>query len=103
MKILAVYDCMLFFMRAAMPHRFRETFDLVDRGIVTYCLSAAAIAEIEDVLTRPRHQHKFPALTPERVAAFLGDIAKRGQLVQDVADLYVLQRDPKDSKYINLA
>jgi len=94
---------MLFFMRAARPHRARETFDLIDAKTVTYCLSPAVLAEIQDVLTRPRHQRQFPQLTPERVAEFLEEITRRSCLVEDVPEVYRLDRDPKDSKYVNLA
>src|SRR5688572_1987116 len=103
MSVLAVYDCMLFFMRAARPNRVRETFQLVDDGTVSYCLSPQVLAEIHDVLTRPKHQQQFPSLTPERIAAFLEEITRVSLFVEDVADTYVLERDPKDSKYINLA
>jgi len=94
---------MLFLMRAARPERAQETFRLVDDGAVTYCLSPAVIAEIQDVLLRSAHQIKFPLLMPERVAAFLSDITRRSRFIESVPDRYVLQRDPKDSKYINLA
>jgi hypothetical protein len=67
MSVLAVYDCMFFFMRAARPHRVRETFQLVETDKVSYCLSAAVVSEIQDVLTKPRHQRQFPELTPDRV------------------------------------
>jgi hypothetical protein len=67
MSVLAVYDCMFSFMRAARPHRVRETFQLVETDKVSYCLSAAVVSEIQDVLTRPRHQRQFPELTPDRV------------------------------------
>jgi putative PIN family toxin of toxin-antitoxin system len=103
MSVLAVYDCMLYFMRAARPERFRETFELIEDGTVRVCVSAEILAEVEDVLTRPRHRHKFPALTDERVRRFLADVTARAQLLTHVPPVYELARDPKDSKYINLA
>jgi putative PIN family toxin of toxin-antitoxin system len=103
MSLLAVYDCMLFFMRAARPERVRETFEVVEAKTVTCCLSAPILAEIHDVLTRPRHQQQFPSLTPPRVSAFLEEITRRSLFIKDVPDVYHLDRDPKDSKYINLA
>ena len=103
MNVLAVYDCMLFFMHAARPQRVRETFELVEQRRVTYCLSSDVLAEIQDVLTRPKHQQKFPTLTPSRVAAVVAEITSRCQFVQNVENRYVVARDPKDSKYINLA
>lgn len=103
MSIPVVYDCMLFFMRAARPKRVRETFQLVEENVVEYCLSASVLSEIHDVLTRSTHQRQFPALTADRVNAFLEDITRRARFFENVPDVYELQRDPKDSKYINLA
>ena len=76
MSVLAVYDCMLFFMRVARPERVRETFQLVEAKKVTYCLSAAVLAEIEDVVARPKHQRTFPSLTESRVELFLAEIVR---------------------------
>ena len=103
MSILAVYDCMMFFMQAARPQRVRETFQLVEEGKVTYCLSPPVLAEIRDVLTRPKHRSQFAQLTDELVSAFLQEITRRSQFIENVPEEYILARDPKDSKYINLA
>jgi putative PIN family toxin of toxin-antitoxin system len=103
MSQLVVYDCMLFFMRAARPDRGRETFQLVDDKTVIYCLSPEIVADIQDVLTRPRHRIQFPQLTRERVTAFLDTITRDSHFMQNVPEVYVLARDSKDSKYINLA
>jgi len=103
MSVLAVYDCMLFFMQAARPDRVRETFELVQAGKVTYCLSPQVISEILDVLTRPKHQKQFPQLTTQAVEIYLQQITRRSKFVQNVPEVYHLKRDPKDSKYVNLA
>lgn len=103
MSVLAVYDCMLFLMYAARPERVHETFELIDDRRVTYCLSAEVIAEIRDVLTRPKHQQRFPGLTRSRVDEVIAEISRQAHFVKMVPDLYQLERDPKDSKYINLA
>lgn len=81
MSILAVYDCMLFFMKAARPDRNRETFELVDRGLVTYCLSRDVLAEIHGVLMRPRHQRDFPELGLMNIDAFLNEITRRSKFI----------------------
>lgn len=62
-----------------------------------------AVAEIHDVLTRPSHQKQFPQLTTEAVAVFLDEITRRSRFIDNVPEVYRLDRDPKDSKYINLA
>ena len=103
MSLLAVYDCMLFFSAAARPNRFRPLFNLVERRAVTLCLSAEVLAEIRDVLTRPKLIAKYPALTPDAVDAFLARYLRAARWLNDVPEQFVLQRDPKDSKYLNLA
>ena len=71
MSTLAVYDCMLFFRAATRPQRTYTTFRLVDEALVALCMSPEVLAEIRDVLTRPEHRTKFPALTPKAIDAFL--------------------------------
>jgi len=72
-------------------------------GEVELYLSHEIVAEIQDVLSRPRIQKRFRTLTPERVAEFLGQLERIAVLISDVPDMFVLTRDPKDSKYLNLA
>jgi putative PIN family toxin of toxin-antitoxin system len=100
---LAVYDCMLFFRAAARPRLARPHFDYVDKGEVILCLGPDVLAEIRDVLTRPKLVAKFPALTPEAVDAFLAQHLRRARWIDSVPEHYVLARDPDDSKYLNLA
>jgi predicted nucleic acid-binding protein len=49
----------------------RACFRLVDEDRVTLCLSAEVLAEVRDVLTRPKTQRKFPLLSPEWVESFV--------------------------------
>ena len=103
MSVLAVYDCMLFFRAASRPHRVQPLFELVDQGRVTICLSADVSAEIRDVLTRPKLLAKYPALTTEAVDSLLAHYTRLAHWIGAVPEHYVLTRDPKDSKYLNLA
>lgn len=103
MSTLAVYDCMLFFRAAARPRLARPLFDLVHQGRVTLCLGPDVLAEIRDVLTRPKLIAKYPALTKVAVDAFLAQHLRMATWVNDVPQHYVLARDPNDSKYLNLA
>jgi len=52
--MLAVYDCMLFFRAAARPRLARPHFDFVHTGQVTLYLGPDVLAEISDVLARPK-------------------------------------------------
>lgn len=65
---------MLIFRAVARPARVRPLFDALERGRVTLCLSAEVLAEIRDVLSRPKLRQKFPALTDEAVDAFLASL-----------------------------
>jgi len=100
---LAVYDCMLFFRAAARPRLARPLFDFVHGGQVTLCLGPDVLAEIRDVLTRPKLVAKYPALTKQAVDAFLAQHLRMATWINDVPEHYVLARDPDDSIYLNLA
>lgn len=103
MSILAVYDCMLFFQAASRPARVHGTFQVVLDGRVTLCMSPDVLSEIRDVLTRPEHRIKFPALTPQLVDSFLSQYLRKMRWVTDVPHVFDVPRDPKDSPYVNLA
>lgn len=103
MSTLAVYDCMLFFRAVSQPKRVRPIFDLVDQGQVTLCFSPEVLAEIRDGLTRPKLLAKYQAITSAAVDAFLAQQLRAAKWISDVPEEYCLVRDPKDSKYVNLA
>jgi hypothetical protein len=65
---LAVYGCMLSFRAAARPRLARPLFDFVHGAQVTLCLSPDVLAEIRDVLTRPKLVAKYPVLTSRRIS-----------------------------------
>jgi putative PIN family toxin of toxin-antitoxin system len=94
---------MLFFMQAARPQRVRETYELLRRRVVSVYVSAEVLDELRTVLNRPEYRRKFPALTDEAVESFLREVVSLTRFVPDVPHVYSLERDPKDSKYINLA
>jgi putative PIN family toxin of toxin-antitoxin system len=102
--VRVVFDCMVFLQGAA-----RESgpaaacVRLAEEGFVQLCLSQEVLDEVRDVLSRPKLQRKFPALTPERVAAFLEAVCRDAVLLEEVPPAVTLDRDPKDEKYLNLA
>jgi putative PIN family toxin of toxin-antitoxin system len=77
--------------------------ELVAQGTVTPVLSIDIVAEIRDVLTRPKLVAKYPALTTTAVDAFLSDCIRQSKWIDPLPEHYVLTRDPKDSKYLNVA
>jgi putative PIN family toxin of toxin-antitoxin system len=66
-------------------------------------MSPEVLAEIRDVLNRPEHSARFPSLTPGAVDAFLAEYLRAAAWFSEVPDVFSLERDPKDSKYVNLA
>jgi putative PIN family toxin of toxin-antitoxin system len=78
-------------------------YELVRTGELTLFVSPEVLAEIGEVLRRPKLQRKLSALTPEAVEAFLHDVAIRAVMVADVPRTFTLERDRKDEPYINLA
>lgn len=103
-KARAVFDCMVFLQGAARRESpAAACLLLAELGVVELCVSAAILSEIRDVLTRPRVQQRFPALTDAVVDRFLSALGKHSLLISPVPRLFVYDRDPKDEPYINLA
>ncbi len=100
----AVFDCNVF-VQALLNSRGPAFAckELADNGTITLFLSAEIIEEVKEVLSRPKLQQRFSALTPERVDAFLQDLVNQAVLLTDVPALFSYERDPKDERYVNLA
>jgi len=100
----AVFDCMVF-LQAATNDRGPAfaCLSLVEAGHVALFLSPTILAEVRDVLTRPKIQSKFPRLTPDRVDIFIQKIATLASVINEVPDSGMLIRDPDDLPYLNLA
>jgi putative PIN family toxin of toxin-antitoxin system len=75
---------------------------LAEQGFVQLCLSREVLAEVREVLSRPRLRQQFPSLIEERVAAFLGAVLQGALVVEDAPAAITFERDPKDEKYLNL-
>ena len=99
-----VFDCMVFLQGAArQTSPAKACLDLAENGFVQLCLSAEIVAEVQDVLTRPEVQRKFPALIPMDVEAFIARLSKAAVQFLNVPAEFHYERDPKDTPYINLA
>ena len=66
-------------------------------------MSYEIMAEVRDVLARPRVREKFPALTDQIAQRFLAALEERAVMVSEVPRVFHFDRDPKDEPYINLA
>lgn len=94
---------MLFFQAASRPSRVHGTFRAVLDRRVKLCMSPDVLSEIRDVLTRPEHQIKFPALTPQLVDSFLSQYLRNMHWIESVPHVFDVPRDPKDNPYVDLA
>ncbi len=100
----AVFDCMIFLQAAARPGGpAGACFQAVRDGRLELVISPEILAEVRDVLTRPKTLRKFPALTVEAVDLFLSDVEGHSIMLSEVPHTVTLERDPKDEPYINLA
>src|SRR5262245_61773017 len=104
MKPRVVLDCMVFLQGAARPAGpARACLRFVDEDQVTLCVSAEILAEVRDVLSRPKTQQRFPLLSQEWVETFVQNIESKALLLSEVPKVFTLERDPKDEPYLNLA
>jgi putative PIN family toxin of toxin-antitoxin system len=94
---------MLFFRAASRPSRVHPLFELVEQGRVVIALSPDVLSKIRDVLTRPKLVARYPALTTQAVDAFVAEYLRLAKWIDNVPEHYTLLRDPKDSKYLDLA
>ena len=104
-KPRVVFDCMVFLQGAGRPASpSRACFHLVDEGQIDLCLSSDILAEVRDVLTRPKTLRQFPLLSPEWVETFLQNAEHKAIVVlTEVPKAFRLERDPKDEPYLDLA
>lgn len=99
-----VYDCMIFLQGLTKETGPAGTcLDLFDDHAVELLVSHELLAELRDVLTRPKLQLRFSELTEGRAKRLITDLTDRASLIDPVRREFVLERDPKDEKYINLA
>lgn len=77
--------------------------ELADGGPVELCLSEQVYAELRDVINQPSVRRKLRKLTDERIDEGFRRLARVAVLIPDVSGVFTLTRDPRDSKYLNLA
>ncbi|MGE0886012.1 MAG: putative toxin-antitoxin system toxin component, PIN family [Blastocatellales bacterium] len=99
-----VFDCNVFLQALVNPDgpagRCKQ---LVDRGEIELFVSEDVLAEVAEVLSRPRTREFAPALTLEVIEAFIADIRLKSICLRNVPEEYSFESDPKDEQYINLA
>ena len=104
MSIGVVFDCMLFLQAVtndAGPAF--ACFQLVLDDVLTLYVSPVILAEVRDVLGRPKIRRKFPSLTAGHAEAFLQKVEAEAVVLNEVPVAFHYPRDPDDEPYINLA
>jgi putative PIN family toxin of toxin-antitoxin system len=94
---------MVFFQAASRPDRMHATFRAINDNRLTLVLSRDLLAEIQGVLNRDSVRLKFPALTAERVKAFIADVLARCKMFENVPLAFTWPQHPDDDHVFNLA
>ena len=103
-KPSVVFDCNVLLQAAARERSVAaKCLNLVESGLIQLCVSREVLAEVEDVLNRPKIRAHFPDLSDEIVDAFLKRLQKLSVLVRLVPKQFSYPRDEDDEPYINLA
>jgi len=105
-KILfsVVYDCIIFLQGLISESGVAvNCFELFENGLIELFVSEEVLAEIQDVITRPKLQAKYSRLTNDRAEKLIEVLRTKATLIKDVPPVFSYTRDPKDEKYINLA
>lgn len=99
-----VLDCVVFLQAVAGPTGpAAQLLGLLEEGRFTLYVSDHVLAEIEEVLKRPKVRAKNRAISDEATAALLERLARLATGVADIPTRFPLPRDPDDEPYVNLA
>lgn len=102
--IRVVFDCMVFLQAAGKPNSpANACLQLAYDGLIKLFVSKAVIAEVEDVYQRPQVRRRFPSLTDEMADLTIMAITESSTMIDPVPERYSLERDKKDSPYLDLA
>lgn len=103
-KIWAVFDCNTYLQAVVRRNSpAGSCYKLAEDGIIKLFISKDVLAELEDVLSRPKVRKQLPVLTDESVVEFLASLKKTAKFVKKVSKVFSLLRDIDDEPYINLA
>ena len=78
-------------------------WQMVENGDVRVFVTEAILAEIEDVLSRPKLRGKYSVLTDEKINEVLKSIRAHAVIIEKINQIYTFERDPDDEVFINLA
>ena len=99
-----VFDCNIFvqaFLSEIGPAH--ECFRLAREAHIALLSSESILEEVQDVLSRPKLVKLAFSITSDRIEQYLEWVRSICVVVTDVNSFYEVERDPKDSKYVDLA
>lgn len=103
-KPRVVFDCSVLLQAAARERSVAaKCLNLAESDLIQLFVSREVLAEVEDVLNRPKIRAHFPDLSDEIVGAFLKRLQNLSVLVRLVPKVFSYPRDEDDEPYINLA
>lgn len=101
---VTVYDCGVFLQGLlSKTSPAVACLELVEQDRIRLVMSEAILAEIKDVLSRPRLRERSPNVTDEKVENLIDLILEKCEFVENVPPHFELRRDPNDEPYLNLA
>ena len=102
--ILAVFDTNIFLQSLLNPNSIAaKCLETVRNGKVKLFVSKDTLAEVRDVVLRPKILARLPDADAAQIEAFIEDISNISTLMNSVPVTFKFQRDPKDEIIINLA
>jgi uncharacterized protein len=103
-KVRVVFDCNLYVQALVNPDSpAADCLELALSGKVEPFISRQTLAELKEVLQRPKILRLFPHATLEQIEAFLGEVVAVSTHIRRIPARFAFDRDPKDEPYINLA
>jgi putative PIN family toxin of toxin-antitoxin system len=104
MTAVVVLDTVVLLQGAAKPSGpAGACLRLVTDGSAVLWMSREGLAELENVLNRPKVRQRFPSLTDAAVATFLAGLRERARVMDDIPLAFPFPRDPDDEHVLNLA
>ncbi|TWT73636.1 hypothetical protein Pla123a_35240 [Posidoniimonas polymericola] len=98
-----VFDCNVYFQALIGPTGpAGSCLDAGGEGTVSLYISQYILNELRDVCLRPKIAHKF-GITVQRLDYFCDGVRRCATFLPEPLEVFLLQRDPKDEHYINLA
>lgn len=74
-----------------------------EQGKISVAVSRATLAEVKDVLSRPKIRQRYKHITDEIVTGLTQLLSYKGTYLRSTGKYFTYPRDPDDEPYLNLA